>query len=313
MFSSELIFALFHNVVAGRGQLGVAPRTNPAGERHSNNKHLRTSNHILAMLTKMSSSSSSSAHHHRIQHYIFGYGSLICSTSRSKTSGNVTGPVLPVQVDGLQTSWSVRAETAGWTPLGVSFAPSSTTARAFGVLVSVGMTELALFDERELGYQRTELSLAQVKPIPFLDRQTYYDDLHPDHRHVIRAMNRPDLVEASLEEDDNDADADDEERVKIKIWTYLPEMFKPSNSDFPIPQSYLDVILRGCLELSPRLAIEFLKHTNVVGDQPALVDDRHRHLYPRGDYEWSLQNADRVDRLLSEHRPDLLAIRRTLS
>jgi hypothetical protein len=257
------------------------------------------------MLTKMSSSSSS-----RIQHYIFGYGSLICSTSRSKTSGNVAGPVLPVQVDGLQTSWSVRAETAGWTPLGVSYASPPTTARAFGVLVSVGVTELALFDERELGYQRTELSLAQVKPIPFLDQQMYYDDDHPNHRHVIRAMASPDPVEPSSHEEN---DADDHEPVQIKIWTYLPEMFKPSDSDFPIPQSYLDVILRGCLELSPRLAIEFLKHTNVVGDRPALVDDRHRHLYPRGDYEWSLQNADRVDQLLSEHRPDLLAIRRTLS
>jgi hypothetical protein len=254
-----------------------------------------------------------------IQHYIFGYGSLICSTSRSKTS-SIAGTVLPVQVDGLQTSWSVRAETAGWTPLGVSFQPS---ARAFGVLLSVGHTELELFDQRELGYARTELSLDMVRPIPFLDQQKYY--LDPNH-HAIRARlgigtateaaapaatAYPSAAAAAPQS--GDSDDDENTATEVKIWVYVPEMFQPSTNDFPIPQSYLDVILRGCLELSERLAGEFLQQTHVVGDRPGFVDDRRRHLYPRGDYEWSLQNADRVDRLIKEHRPDLMAIRRTLS
>jgi hypothetical protein len=246
-----------------------------------------------------------------IQHYIFGYGSLICSTSRSKTS-SIAGTVLPVQVDGLQTSWSVRAETAGWTPLGVSFQPS---ARAFGVLLSVGHTELELFDQRELGYARTELSLDMVRPIPFLDQQKYYFD--PNH-HAIRArwgiVTKEEAAAAPPAATAPQSGDDDENTTtEVKIWVYVPEMFLPSTNDFPIPQSYLDVILRGCLELSERLACEFLQQTHVVGDRPGFVDDRQRHLYPRGDYEWSLQNADRVDRLITEHRPDLMAIRRTLS
>jgi hypothetical protein len=232
-----------------------------------------------------------------IQHYIFGYGSLICSTSRSKTTSTIVGKtVLPVQVEGLQTIWSVRAETAGWTPLGVAFQP---TARAFGVLLSVDAQELELFDQRELGYARTELGLDKIRPIPFLDQNCYVD--HQEH-HVIRAMD----VTATSSRTTLDT-------PPVKIWVYVPEMFKPSNAEFPIPQSYLDVILRGCLELSPRLAEEFLKQTHVVGDSPGFVDDRKRHLYPRGDYEWSLQNANLVDRLIEEHRPDLMAIRRELS
>lgn len=225
-----------------------------------------------------------------MQHYIFGYGSLICSTSRSKTV-SLSGTVLPVQVSGLQTIWSVRAEAAGWTPLGVSFQPK---ARAYGVLLSVEGDDLEKLDERELGYCRTALELDKVRTIPFLDQKLHYcnnDD--PLLRFLMSGQSKT--------------------LPNVKLWVYVPEIYLPSTAEFPIPQSYLDVILRGCMELSPQLAVEFLKHTNVVGENPGFVDDRSNHLYPRGDYEWSQQNADLVDSLIHEHRPDLMAIRKSLS
>lgn len=224
-----------------------------------------------------------------MQHYIFGYGSLICSTSRSKTV-SLSGTAIPVQVRGLQTVWSVRAEAAGWTPLGVSFQPK---ASAYGVLLSVADRDLDKFDERELGYARTELEHDRVSTIPFLEKDKHYSTTDP---HLLRILN-----------------GQPEKLSNVKIWVYVPEMFLPSTVEYPIPQSYLDVILRGCMELSPQLAVEFLKQTHVAGENPGFVDDRSDHIYPRGDYEWSMQNADLVDQLLHEHRPDLMSIRRSLS
>lgn len=60
-----------------------------------------------------------------------------------------------------------------------------------------------------------------------------------------------------------------------QFWVYKP---KPSRSPHPIPQSYLDVILNGCLNISTDFAAHFIRHT---GQWKPRLDDRQQPLYPR--------------------------------
>lgn len=59
------------------------------------------------------------------------------------------------------------------------------------------------------------------------------------------------------------------------FWVYLPH---PSDSPHPIAQSYLDVILHGCIQESMDFARHFLRHTS---DWKTRLDDRASPLYPR--------------------------------
>ena len=60
-----------------------------------------------------------------------------------------------------------------------------------------------------------------------------------------------------------------------QFWVYKPH---PSDSPHPIPQSYLDVILNGCLNISTDFATHFIRHT---GQWKPRLDDRHQPRYPR--------------------------------
>ena len=93
-----------------------------------------------------------------VQHYIFGYGSLICSHSRAVTaSSDAAQPAaIPVKVSGLERVWSKRSAKLGMTAVGIRFAQDASTV---GVLVPVTEADLARFDVREQGYSRVALSL----------------------------------------------------------------------------------------------------------------------------------------------------------
>lgn len=57
--------------------------------------------------------------HPHQQHYVFGYGSLICPASRSITNPTLsTAAALPVAIRGLQRAWSARTPS-GYTAVGV--------------------------------------------------------------------------------------------------------------------------------------------------------------------------------------------------
>jgi cation transport regulator ChaC len=90
------------------------------------------------------------------QHYIFGYGSLINSSSRRITG--IAGTSLAVRVTGLERTW------VGWkgTNMRAVAARPILGARCNGVLFEVPESELDKFDERETHYVRTQLDLSQV-------------------------------------------------------------------------------------------------------------------------------------------------------
>ena len=111
----------------------------------------------------------------------------------------------------------------------------------------------------------------------------------------------------------------------------------PAERSFPIPQSYVDIIMRGCLSISLDFAHRFLAtthgwwHDGLLDNQSARgqnlndedepkaeadnnegqitekhymwVNDRHAPMYSRADSEYSLKNGNRIDELIKEHYP----------
>lgn len=96
-----------------------------------------------------------------MQHWIFGYGSLICPDSRARTG--LTGDALPVIVSGLERHWSVAVSYARLSVLGVR--PAAPDAEVGGVLFALGEADFHQFDAREVEYERVRLSPTQVRPV----------------------------------------------------------------------------------------------------------------------------------------------------
>ena len=93
-----------------------------------------------------------------MNHYIFGYGSLICQNSRART-GN-TGEGIPVIAKDISRSWSVPVPDISTTALGAS---QKSGALCNGVIFPVGSEALREFDIREKGYDRIQLEHTQFE------------------------------------------------------------------------------------------------------------------------------------------------------
>lgn len=46
-----------------------------------------------------------------------------------------------------------------------------------------------------------------------------------------------------------------------KFWIYMPKKPQPPTKESPLPQSYLDLVITGCLEWGEKFAEEFIKAT----------------------------------------------------
>lgn len=101
------------------------------------------------------------------RHYILGYGSLISSESRAKTGE--TGQVWPVKLHGFERHWSVMSPDLSMSSVAVVKADSKA---CNGVLIEVPEDQFPLFDEREKGYQRSEIKPTQLA--------SYLDELLPE-------------------------------------------------------------------------------------------------------------------------------------
>ena len=121
---------------------------------------------------------------------------------------------------------------------------------------------LQVFDQREHGYTRVELD-----------------------RNLLKVWNQNEKIPATG-----------------KIWIYLPyeEKFgKPSEKHF-IWQSYIDVILMGCLSVDDKFAQEFMKTT--TGYRPEfLKEDRRDSAYLKA---LKTYNPETVEQILADARQD---------
>ena len=112
----------------------------------------------------------------------------------------------------------------------------------------------------------------------------------------------------------------------MKIWAYLPDLFVPPDAQYPILQSYVDTILRGCLDIGGEdFAKEFIEGTkgwnpgelseyaltNGPVKESCWINDRKEPRYSRGDPVHSQANADKFDDLLQKYAADAFARRVT--
>jgi hypothetical protein len=230
-------------------------------------------------------------------HLVFGYGSLICPASQAITAPSVADRgATPVTVQNVERTWAKQSLKLTATSMGVRFRDG---AECVGVLVPVNDNELAAFDERVIGYDRFE--------IPFDDIEAWSEE------------------DASFFQDsDND--------MTPQIWMYVPQVPTPATSDYPIAQSYVDIMLRGCLTISEEFTHEFIQTTkgwdptelmeasdesdydmmdadsdsgydSDSDDEGWWVDDRRDPLYIRADPDYSLKHAKKLDQLLRHNLP----------
>lgn len=163
-----------------------------------------------------------------------------------------------------------------------------------GVLLQVSDDQLQRFDARELGYTRYKVELDHVEHVPFLKSH-----LKDDNHAVFQAKQ-----DSSMNNNEKD----------VFVWIYVQDDFLEASPDYPIAQSYVDVIIRGCLSISDEFAQSFMEttkgwHSN-HHSSGHLVDDRHDPIYIRSDSEFSEENGDVVDDLLRKHCPEALDKRR---
>lgn len=96
--------------------------------------------------------------------------------------------------------------------------------------------------------------------------------------------------------------------TEVPLWAYVGHSSETPQPQRPIMQSYVDVILNGCLDYSDAFARRFV-HT--TGPWQHLIDDRAAPQYPRARLDPKLPAI--VDALLAEERPQLLAQRQRLT
>ena len=236
-----------------------------------------------------------------ITHFIFGYGSLISRDSRAMTAPEtLKSTEIAVQISGIEPVFAKKSRI-GMTAMGIRLQEG---ASAVGIIIPVPEKDLVKFDKREQGYSRIEIDLDDVDLVPFLD----YDE---SHRIFVDAKKNND-------------------HQNIRIWAYLPQKIDPPTSDHPIVQSYVDTILRGCIDVGgERFAREFIQTTKGWNPEDLFedseeetfeqknrsdsmdsstesvwVNDRDDPIYIRGDPSHSKKNASRFDRLLRTCTPE---------
>ena len=92
------------------------------------------------------------------------------------------------------------------------------------------------------------------------------------------------------------------------IWTYLTSRPGAPSDAYPLVQSYIDVILAGCLAFGADFAAEFIETTQGWG--VAWLDDRAQPRYARAMSD--VPQAAEIDRQLCARIPRAFAHRRAL-
>ena len=300
-----------------------------------------------------------------LPHLIFGYGSLLCPESRQRTAPTVADRVvLPVSIQGIERRWAKASPTMRTTTLGVEFCEggdydndeydtddshsrhssssnsnsANSSGGCIGILLPVTTAELRQFDQREIGYDRYAIPLSDVRPIPHLISDE--DDEDDDSIMTTGTSASAAIYKNTFLDPELQAQMLEYEREGQcpQIWTYVTRHPLAASSDYPIAQSYVDIVLRGCLTISKSFAQEFIQTTkgwDPQGDQerPSCsdttttttiatkimqekreydaeeeaggwwVEDRHNPLYIRADREYSLQHAHMLDQLLQDNLP----------
>ncbi|KAJ3115609.1 hypothetical protein HK100_001289 [Physocladia obscura] len=178
--------------------------------------------------------------------YVFGYGSLINMQSLRRTVGSDhdgsnddNDVVVPCVVRGFRRAWRFRCKRREYTAVslhpvdGVNITDLEVCAEcANGVLVKVRRERLPLLDARECGYERTRIPPELVTTGVYGGRAL-----------TLACLQNTPIYAYTLPDD-----------PALEIHS--------SSEKTPVPQSYLDCILHGALDLHPTFAHDFVRQTH---------------------------------------------------
>ena len=206
--------------------------------------------------------------------FIVGYGSLINSASRDSTAGEPT-PAIPVRVlgsFGYIRSWnhhSPPASHVGFTALGLrKQKPEESGVTINGVLYEAKGDDMTKFDQREAGYVRIEVPISQVEAVGW--------QRLPETGHLWIYATGTSVAEA--------------------VQGVADESSREPDFDYPLLESYIDVVIEGGLEYGADFARELLDTT--VGWSRFWLNDRQ--LARRA---WVYDpDSDKVDKALASTR-----------
>lgn len=196
--------------------------------------------------------------------YVLGYGSLMETASRLRAWPNANTSV-PVRVEGYAHGWKARGLDIGFSTTFLGVTPSAGAEMMAALFRVEDLKDFKTGDARESIYCRVPVPSERIHPL------------------------------------DNSAAPKDG-----TIWIYVleAEHIRPPDEKFPIIQSYVDIFLSGCIELSNQSAAEdddFLTQCidMTSGWSSYWVNDR---IYPRRPFYQP--NAGRIDRLLKKMLPE---------
>ncbi|TPX58115.1 hypothetical protein PhCBS80983_g03369 [Powellomyces hirtus] len=206
------------------------------------------------------------ATHQQPRHYLFGYGSLINPQSRLRTVPTPT-TAIPATVHGLQRSWSYPCPRNNYTAVGVTRIPNAdndSVVKCNGVLIPLASedpeSDLRRLDARESHYTRTQLPLSDI--------HINGDDSGFDPANAIvwvyelTPISSPPVATTTTTATSPSSSS-----------SASPAYHTPTPT-IPIPQSYIDCILTGCLQYGPAFAHDFVTHTK-GWESGTWINDRH--------------------------------------
>lgn len=204
------------------------------------------------------------------QQFTIGYGSLMEDESRRRTAPN-TGEAMPVIVTGFERSFNASGNPVGFSTTYLGVVDQDDAQIAAALYEVLRVEDIKATDARESSYCRFSVAPEQIQ--------------------VLDGSEIP---------------------ANGQYWIYVnkPNYRAPASERLPLVQSYIDIFVTGCLQLSKRatqfegnFAVACLKTTE--GWSTHWVNDR---LYPRRPFIYQ-PNAGSIDRLLDQHIPEFKSVR----
>lgn len=234
----------------------------------------------------------------KTNYFCFGMGSLINTPSRVGTAGAVAQCAIPVVIDARYDfcpCWNFQNRaggsqlTAGGMVMRKDPRNENPEAETAGVIYPGPSDEakMAALDEREVGYTRCNIPNEYIRSLGW--------QLIPDGITVFQYVPNTELP------DDHPA------RTKKSDGSLPPRAPFPT-PEYPLPQTYVDVCILGCLEYSEEFAAKWI--AGFVG-WPSKKNDGHwLNDRPEARRPWTHQARHRaVDSVLARYIPDSFACR----
>jgi cation transport regulator ChaC len=180
--------------------------------------------------------------------YLFGYGSLINNESRRKTVPDCV-TAIPIKVMGFERSWSYKCPKNNYTAVSVTRTTKNHSINGVLIPLQDPNTELLLLDKREYCYARGVIPIDSIIPL-------HNTDIVKDA--IVWVYETPTNLAKNYSSTSKDVD----------------RLIHVPSPVCPIPMSYLDVILSGCLSFGYEFAKEFLLSTKGWCSK-SLVNDRN--------------------------------------